>query len=951
MSFRNRLTLFFVAIVIVPMLSVAFVLFSLIADNENGKADARLAARQQLAVNLYRSDVEAAGRIATRVGADRAARRPRCAPATTTPPRRARELLAELGAVRIRIEDRQGERVDVGRGDAVAPARRELVDAGGSRFGVLTVSDRSAPVFARQVKQLTGLDVVVRQGDRSSPRPSPARPRALPDVGDDRRRRRGLPRRLVPRARLRRPPYARLAALVAGGAARRTSAQPLLAGGVLAGFFLLAIICAFLVSRSLSAQIGSFLDAARRLGRGDFSAQVPTQGRDEFAALGGEFNRMALQLQHRLQELQTERLRLENAMRRLGEAFASASTASALLEIAVRTAVDGVDADGGRAVLADGDGEARAAATPAPRGARRRGRARGAGRRRAARGARRRRAARWPTRWPAPSGGAGRHRVGVAQRPDVHRRRARPVPLPRRARPRLARQRRAARDRPAPGGHRRAHRAVQPPPLPGGAAQEIERARRFGQGLGLVMLDIDNFKQVNDTYGHQVGDLVLAEVARVLREYSREIDEPARYGGEELAVVLPGTDLEGAYNLAERVRAGIEALEFPLDGRGTLRVTASFGAAAMPESAERPVLADRGRRHRALRGQAVGQEPHRAGRAGTRPAHSVTCRGTWDCSTTRSESTWSSSASTAPTRPRSSARSVRRSAPRSAPRGRAAPRRARARRCRLRRPDDDVPEADVAPGRSRRRPSPTRSPSRRSTRSPTRARTPRRRPIPSPPPEPSRSARPRPPPASRPADATSTSSGPTPREPRPRARGRGRRGGGRPGGDPGLPPGDARARPPLVRAAAPARLRLLRPTRRSPGSTSSRPSALTGNQLAVVHDADGVDDATMLAFARETRLSETTFVQTPTADGADYRNRICMMSGELDFAGHPSLGTAVAVALARGEGEASYVQQTPAGLQPIDVERARRRDRACVDAPERRRRSAPSSTAARSPPR
>ena len=69
---------------------------------------------------------------------------------------------------------------------------------------------------------------------------------------------------------------------------------------------------------------------------------------------------------------------------------------------------------------------------------------------------------------------------------------------------------------------------------------EVERTRRFGQELGLIMLDIDNFKRVNDTYGHLQGDMVLREVARVLRESSREIDEPARYGGEEMAA-LPQT--------------------------------------------------------------------------------------------------------------------------------------------------------------------------------------------------------------------------------------------------------------------------------------------------------------------------------------------------------------------------------------------------------------------------
>ena len=105
---------------------------------------------------------------------------------------------------------------------------------------------------------------------------------------------------------------------------------------------------------------------------------------------------------------------------------------------------------------------------------------------------------------------------------------------------------------------------------------------------------------------------------------------------------------------------------------------------------------------------------------------------------------------------------------------------------------------------------------------------------------------------------------------------------------------------------------------------------LTGNQLAVVHDGDGLHDATMLGFARETGLSETTFVQTATAAGADYRNRIWTTSGEIPFAGHPSLGTAVAVARACGETEARYVQQTQAGLQPIDVRLAGDRARASM---------------------
>jgi diguanylate cyclase (GGDEF)-like protein/PAS domain S-box-containing protein len=103
---------------------------------------------------------------------------------------------------------------------------------------------------------------------------------------------------------------------------------------------------------------------------------------------------------------------------------------------------------------------------------------------------------------------------------------------------------------------------------------------------GVLFVDLDNFKQVNDEYGHQQGDEVLVLVADVLRDFSRDIDAPARYGGEELAVVLPQTDAEGAAQLAERIREAVERLEVPrVDGEGSLRLQASFGVAALPESA------------------------------------------------------------------------------------------------------------------------------------------------------------------------------------------------------------------------------------------------------------------------------------------------------------------------------------------------------------------------------
>jgi trans-2,3-dihydro-3-hydroxyanthranilate isomerase len=97
---------------------------------------------------------------------------------------------------------------------------------------------------------------------------------------------------------------------------------------------------------------------------------------------------------------------------------------------------------------------------------------------------------------------------------------------------------------------------------------------------------------------------------------------------------------------------------------------------------------------------------------------------------------------------------------------------------------------------------------------------------------------------------------------------------------------------------------------------------LAGNGLAVVDGADDLSEEAMLALAKETRLSETTFVQSSESEGVDYRNRIFTVEREIPFAGHPSLGTAVAVARWRGLEEASFVQETHSGRQPVEVRSA-----------------------------
>lgn len=109
--------------------------------------------------------------------------------------------------------------------------------------------------------------------------------------------------------------------------------------------------------------------------------------------------------------------------------------------------------------------------------------------------------------------------------------------------------------------------------------REVERSRRLGSALSVVMIDLDHFKDVNDRYGHAMGDAVLRGVSATLRSGIRAMDLAGRYGGEELCLVLPDTDAVGAATVAESLRAAIAAQPYE-DAQQSVNVTASFGVAA-----------------------------------------------------------------------------------------------------------------------------------------------------------------------------------------------------------------------------------------------------------------------------------------------------------------------------------------------------------------------------------
>jgi diguanylate cyclase (GGDEF)-like protein len=587
-SFRGRLRLFFAVIVVIPMVAVVLVLFQLLDATDSSKQDASLAQAQLTATNLFetkREDAMVAARavqddvdLATAINDEN----------EMQIDRRLDELARRIDAERIVLVITGLGTYETGTPTAIAAANGRLQDENGRDIGEITVSTTAAEGYALELRRLLEVQARVDRDGAVLATTLPAlenvplSEESPADVTAD-----GVDYR-VSRFTAREPDdQLTIVSLFAEIEPRSTRALVVVVGLTI-GFLALAFVFAVIVSRTLSSEVHRLLQAAQRLGRGDFSVTVPAEGNDEFAALGKEFNSMARQLEARLDDLRRERGRLQEAIRRVGESFARGLDRVGVLEIVVQTAVDGVGAASGRATMrrrADAPMD-EVAQTGDPNAHHRALHAAEAAVMDAGEVAEISIGGTSALAAPLSATEGGDRVLAIvsvarADRPFTPQERELFSYLTSQAAVSVENvdlhetvQRQAVTDE-LTGlfNHRRFQEVMD---------VEVERARRYDQEMGLIMLDIDNFKRVNDTYGHLQGDMVLREVARVLRQSAREIDEPARYGGEEMAVALPQTDLDGAYRFAERVRQRIEALELPLlDGDGILRVTASFGAASL----------------------------------------------------------------------------------------------------------------------------------------------------------------------------------------------------------------------------------------------------------------------------------------------------------------------------------------------------------------------------------
>ncbi|HEY6961877.1 MAG TPA: diguanylate cyclase [Gaiellaceae bacterium] len=335
-------------------------------------------------------------------------------------------------------------------------------------------------------------------------------------------------------------------------------------GVALALSLILFFAATYLLGRSIVRTLGSLAGAANALASGSLKERVDVHGNDEFAQVGRAFNHMAAELEARLEELEEERLRVRRAVTRFGEALAATHDPAQLVRVVVESAVEATGAVGG--VVLGPHGELARAGDP------------DGGHERIA--------------FPLRVGDADFGQLVLcAERPfdagqaETAQSLARQVVVAlENARLHRIVERQALVDSLTGLANRRS--------LEETLRAEIARAARFGNAACLVLADLDDFKLVNDKHGHAAGDEVLKAFAVTLREAVRESDTAGRWGGEEFALILSGTDAEGGARFAERARASFRDRRVQLPGGEEVQVTASFGVASFPDAADARSLLD-----------------------------------------------------------------------------------------------------------------------------------------------------------------------------------------------------------------------------------------------------------------------------------------------------------------------------------------------------------------------
>jgi len=553
-SFKVRLAAYFLLLSLLPLVGAVWAFSAVASRGETGRADARLNSALRVAASDFRNRVDQAAE-----SADSLARATSFQQALDE---ENKQLLSQLFRESPNAAFYVGNQRVIGRKPPDLAVRRiaEVVHPDGRPLGRVVVSIPLNDELVTQLRDPASFEsedqlALLHDGEVvGGPRRLDLGSLTLDHAGNvefDGDRYRALATRLAFGT-----PEATLAVLTPKATIEAEAAglrRRMLLVAVVALFVAAAL--AYVIGRTIVRSLKELADAAGAVARGNFSSRVPVRGRDEFSNLGRAFNDMAEHLESRLEELAWERGRTRDAIARFGEALAATTNPYFLGPFIVESMVEATGAAGGRLIV---DGEEVARSGNPDGGAE-------------------------PLAIPLESEDGENGLILLTPDGPDFSDEARELAHW------LAAQARTALE------HASLYQRLELEAVTDGLtelpnrrqfeerlSEELARVGRFGGTLALVLADLDDFKGVNDRHGHLAGDDVLRAFADVLRDTVRDIDTAARYGGEEFALLLPGTDEEGAARLAERIRATMADRPIETFPGALVTVTASFGVAAFP---------------------------------------------------------------------------------------------------------------------------------------------------------------------------------------------------------------------------------------------------------------------------------------------------------------------------------------------------------------------------------